>query len=1189
MRTSRMHLRRSLLAAACVALAWQPIAAQRGTPASSRRPARVASDAARASSGRDLTKDPTLYTVGYAHLDTEWRWEYPQVISEYLPKTMHQNFALFEKYPAYVFNFSGANRYRLMKEYWPADYAKMAEYIKAGRWFPAGSSMEEGDVNAPSAEAIMRQFLYGNEYFQKEFGVTSKEFMLPDCFGFPWSLPSLLAHAGILGFSTQKLVWGSSVPDQPTTPYGENGQGIPFNVGVWVGPDGKSVIAALNPGTYSGRVSADLSTATALDNRPTGRNAQGQSVQAQPMLARLMEDKQKLGITADYHYYGTGDTGGSPTDSSVMWIQKAVENTSGPIKVFSSKADQFFKDLTPAEIAKLPRYSGEMELQNHSAGSLTSQAYQKRWIRQSEILADAAEKASIAAAWLGGPKYPMTRLNDAWTLMMGGHFHDIAAGTATPKAYEFAWNDDVIAMNNMASVIKSGTAAVASAMNTQVSGTPVVVFNPLNVAREDLVEATVPDTSSSGVNRALVFGPDGKIVPAQLLKGGHGTTTIVFRARVPSVGYAVFNASVNQLAAGPTDLAMAGAELHVTANSLENARYKVQIDNNGDIASVFDKKLNKELLSAPMRLALIQDNPAQWPAWNMDFADEQRAPKGYVGGTPKITIAEQGPARVALRIERNADSSKFVQTVSLAAGDAGNRVEVANAIDWKMTETTLKATFPFSASDSVATYNWDVGTMKRGNEYDRKFEVPSHQWIDLTDRSGAFGVTILTDDKNGSDKLSDNTIRLTLIRTPGTRGGYQDQGSQDIGHHEFTYGIAGHAGDFRAGQTDWHAWRLNTPLMAFTTTKHSGALGKTFSLLRVSDPRVRVLAVKRAEASDEVIVRIVEIDGKPHQNVRLTFAAPVVAAREVNGQEQPLGRAVIATGSLVTTLTPFQLRSFAVRLGPSATKAAPVHSEAVKLNYDRAVASRDGEKSAGGFSSDGSTLPAEMLPAKIDYAGIQFTLAPTAGANAVTANGQTIALPAGKWTRVYVLAASSDGDQSATFKVGNESTAVNVENWGGYVGQWDYRTMTRVPGPQPTPQQIAQQEAARARADSIRKVRIDSVLKAGGDTSKVPAGRGGRGNQGPRMIDAMDHLNPGYIKPADIAWFASHHHDANGANQFYSYSYLFAYPIDVPAGATSITLPRNDKIRVMAMTVSDEASTVTVAHPLFDTLGRTGP
>jgi len=1173
-----MKLSSVLVAAFSTIVLSSPVMAQAPASASTKRPAPAKADAARAKR-RDLSTQPTLYTVGYAHLDTEWRWEYPQVISEYLPKTMHDNFALFEKYPDYVFNFSGANRYRLMKEYWPADYAKMAAYIKAGRWFPAGSSMEEGDVNAPSAEAILRQFLYGNQYFRKEFGVVSAEYMLPDCFGFPWSLPSLLAHAGIKGFSTQKLVWGSSVPDQPTTPFGESGQGIPFNVGMWLGPDGKGVVAALNPGTYSGRVGMDLSTATGLDNRPTGR-VEGQQPQARPFMDRLLEDKKNLGILADYHYYGTGDVGGAPTDASVMWIQKAVTNTDGPIKVLSSKADQFFLDLTPKEIAGLPRYSGEMELQNHSAGSLTSQAYQKRWIRQEEILADAAEKASVAAAWLGGRKYPTERLFDAWTLMMGGHFHDIAAGTATPKSYEFAWNDDVIAMNSLAGVVTSATAAVSAGMNTQVTGTPVVVYNPLNIAREDLVEASIPNPSGATLH---VFGPDGAAVPSQMTSGGK----VLFAARVPSVGYAVYDVRTS----GP-DVAPV---VKVADQTIENARYRVRVDGRGNIASVFDKKLNRELLAAPMGLVLMTDNPAQWPAWNMDFGDEVAAPLETSMSTPKITVTESGPIRAAITIEYTRDGSKFRQTVSLAAGDAGNRVEVANAVDWATTGVALKANFPLAAADSVATYNWDVGTLKRPNAYARKFEVPSHQWIDLADRSGAFGVTILTDDKNGSSKPTDNTIRLTLIRTPGPKAGnYQDQYSQDFGHHEFTYGLTGHGGDFRAAQTDWQAWRLNTPLTAFTAPKHAGALGREFSLLKVSDPRVRVLAVKKAEASDEVIVRVVEIDGKAHSGVKLSFAGAITAAREVNGQEQPVGSATVAAGSLVTALTPFQIRSFAVRLAPSVTRVAPAPYAPVTLAYDRATASNDGTHSVDGFAADGGALPAEMLPTKLSYAGVQFTLpaAKTGTPNAVVAKGQTIKLPAGHWTRVYLLAASAGGDQRASFQVGSNSTELNIEDWGGFVGQWDYRTMTRVaapPPPPPTAAQLAQQAAQQARADSIRKVRIDSTLKAGGDTSKIPAGRGGRGNQGPRMIDAMDHLNPGYIKPADIAWFVSHHHDAAGANAFYSYSYLFAYPIDVPAGATTLTLPVNDKIRIMAVTVANESGAVRPAQPLFDTLGRTGP
>ena len=171
-----------------------------------------------------------LYCVGYAHLDTQWRWDFVTTIDEYIRSTLDDNFALFEKYPEYVFNFTGSVRYEMMREYYPERYEKLKQYIKEGRWFVSGSSVDEGDVNVPSPESIIRQVLYGNLYFKREFGKVSSDYMLPDCFGFPASMPSIWAHCGLLGFSTQKLTWGSAV-------------GIPFPVGVWEGLDGSSVLA----------------------------------------------------------------------------------------------------------------------------------------------------------------------------------------------------------------------------------------------------------------------------------------------------------------------------------------------------------------------------------------------------------------------------------------------------------------------------------------------------------------------------------------------------------------------------------------------------------------------------------------------------------------------------------------------------------------------------------------------------------------------------------------------------------------------------------------------------------------------------------------------------------------------------------------------------------------------------------
>ena len=150
----------------------------------------------------------------------------------------------------------------------------------------------------------------------------------------------------------------------------------------------------------------------------------------------------------------------------------------GPVHVVESSADQMFKAIPPEIAAHMPRYEGDLELADHSAGSLTSQAYHKRWIIRDENLADAAEKASIAAQWLGARAYPQQRLNDAWMLALAGHFHDTGAGTSTPRAYQYAWNDDVIAANQFAVVLTDASAAVASGLDTRTQGVPVAGFEP---------------------------------------------------------------------------------------------------------------------------------------------------------------------------------------------------------------------------------------------------------------------------------------------------------------------------------------------------------------------------------------------------------------------------------------------------------------------------------------------------------------------------------------------------------------------------------------------------------------------------------------------------------------------------------------------------------------------------------------
>lgn len=1042
----------------------------------------------------DTANEPTLYVVGYAHLDTQWLWTYPETIREFLPDTLHDNFALFEQYPNYIFNFSGSRRYEMMREYYPEDYERMKEYIAEGRWFPCGSSVDEGDAIVPSGESMIRQVLYGNRFFENEFGVVSSEFMLPDCFGFPAALPSLLAHCGIKGFSTQKLTWGSA-------------NGVPFKVGVWKGPDGEGVVAAFDPGAYVGRVTQDLS-------------------RAEGWLHRINQTGEASGAYVDYHYFGTGDKGGAPGKDSVEWIERSLIGD-GPIHVVSSTAEQMFNDLTPEQIAGLPTYQGDLLLTEHSAGSITSKGYMKRWNRMNERLADAAERAAVVADWFGGAPYPHRKLYEAWDLVLGTQMHDMLPGTSIPPAYDYCWNDYVLSANMFAAVNEDAVGVVAASLDTRGDGTPLIVYNPLAFEREDLVEATIR-LASDGPQSLEVIGPDNETYPAQIVSRHDDEVRIVFPAKVPSVGFAVYHVKATE----KPDAVESG--LSVDENSLENGQLRVTLNQAGDIASIYDKVERREVLKAPIRLSMQTENPQHYPAWNMDWADRQKPPRSYVGGPANVRIVEDGPVRVTLEVEREAEGSRFIQRISLNAGTTADQLDVDCRIDWRTRESSLKAAFPFAVANPMATYDDHLGVIQRGNNDPKKYEVPQHFWFDLTDAQGDYGVAVLNDSKYGSDKPDDHTMRLTLLYTPGTNGSFDFQATQDFGHHEMRYAVLPHLGDWRDGKVPQAAAAFNQPLQAYTSAAHDGVLGKTFSLLQIDSEQIGVMAIKKAEDSDELILRLEEITGEPVENAAITFAKPVLGAREVNGQEKTIGDAVVRDGTLIADVGSFGLRSYAIQLGDPPVTLAPSEGTAVRLPYNLDAVSPDNAPTDGDFDGQGHTYAAEQFPTQLTSEGVEFTLGQDTDRknNAVICRGQKITLPDGEYDRVYLLAAAINGDQAGNLQIGDVSHEIVVQDWHEYIGQWDQRIWSE--------------------------------------------------SQDNQVVG----LVPGYIKPANVAWYASHRHQPGG-NTFYEFTYLFKYGFDLPTGTKTITLPDNENIRVFALTVANNAyDEVKPARPLFDTLGH---
>ena len=1039
----------------------------------------------------------------YSHLDTQWRWDYPHTVKEYILNTMRDNFKLLEKYDNYVFNFSGANRYKYMKEYYPDDYEKVKKHISDGRWFPCGSSVEENDVLVPSVESIIRQILYGNDYFKKEFGKDSKEYMLPDCFGFPASLPSILAHCGLDGFSTQKLTWGSA-------------KGIPFNLGFWVGPDNKSILAAFNPGDYITQVKEDLSN-------------------NEKWLKRIKELGEQSGIFMEYMYVGTGDWGGAPNEDSVKSVEDIIKS-SGSTKIVPSAADKFFIDVKSQDTSKLPVFRGELLLTNHSAGSLTSQAYIKRWNRKNELLASAAESAAVIGNCINGIRYPKAKLNEAWRLFQSAQFHDILPGTCIPKAYEYSWNDQLLALNQFADVLTCSVNSIASLLDTKVDGIPLVIYNPLSFERNEVIEASI--TFNDNVPNFLkVFDKNNKEVPSQIKEIKDNKVTYLFAAWVPSLGLSVYNVKISE------EPCKMRTDLHIEDNKIENETLVVQINKNGDISRIFDKINNREVLSNPVRLAFLHERPKEYPAWNMDWADREKEPVGFVKGEAKIRIKEIGPVRVALQVERESGGSLFIQNLSLTY--ISNYLTVENEIDWFTKESSLKALFPLTVSNPNAVYNMGLGKARRGNNDPQKFEVPSHQWFDLTDINGDYGVTIFEDSKYGSDKPTDNILRLTLLYTPGVRSDFKDQATQDLGKHEFKFAIYPHSGNWQKAKSEKNANAFNQPLIPFVTTPHHGILGKSFSFISFNNDDITISALKLAENSDDIILRVIETKGQSHEKIELKTFLPIINVIEVTGQENCLKECALENNCFRFDIESHGIKTFAIKFTKNSGVFNLPLSIPIELPYNIKAFSKDKEKIENSFDDNERTYPFELMPQLITDNEIDFKLG-TAFNNsfdALSCNGQELTLADGNCEYLYLLAASNGADTECSLIIDDKENKLSISSWTGFIGQWDKRLWNGI---------IHEEEPDYYWGD------IDYI-----------------------------GLEPGYIKRDNVACFSTHIHDKNGNNIPYSYGYLFKYKIPLPNNITKIRLPKNKNIIIFAATLSkNETINCEPACFLYDRFDR---
>jgi alpha-mannosidase len=345
---------------------------------------------------RNATRVHELAAIGHAHIDTIWLWPVEETYRKAV-RTFSSQTAYMERYPEFRFACSQAQQYDWIKRRNPDLWERIKRHAAEGRWIPVGGTWVEPDCNLPSGESLVRQFLYGQRFFEQEFGRRCREFWNPDVFGYNGQLPQLMCGAGMDRFLTQKLSWNRFNPP-------------PHHTFTWQGIDGSQVLAHFPPAdTYNATAEVEELRRSVRDYKDHDRSHRSLLV------------------------FGFGDGGGGPTPGMLETLRRA-RDLQGLPRTTITTPEEFF-DLLAAESTDLPVIVGELYFELHR-GTYTTQGAVKRGNRLGERALHDADLLAALASRLHGAAHPTGQLADLWRLLLLHQFHDVLPGSSIRQVYE---------------------------------------------------------------------------------------------------------------------------------------------------------------------------------------------------------------------------------------------------------------------------------------------------------------------------------------------------------------------------------------------------------------------------------------------------------------------------------------------------------------------------------------------------------------------------------------------------------------------------------------------------------------------------------------------------------------------------------------------------------------------------------
>lgn len=768
--------------------------------------------------------DISVYSIGHTHIDIAWKWRVRQT-REKVIRSFSTVLYLMDKYPDYKFMSSQPQLYQFVKEDAPEIYEKIKERVKEGRWETEGAMWLEADCNLTSGESLIRQIIYGKKFFKEEFDKQDNVILwLPDVFGYSAALPQILKKTGVKYFMTTKIGWNE---------YNK----IPNDTFMWQGIDGSEILTYFIT-TRNYVTDPELKRVPDISTTYNG-------MQNPSQIMGTWQRYQNKDLTNDVlTCYGYGDGGGGTTPRMLEQSARMKRGIPGCPLVKETFAREFFEKLEDNLNGKqIPKWCGDLYLEFHR-GTYTSMGRNKKNNRKMEFELQKAEFfQTLAHIKDTSFDYDKNQIDKAWKLLLLNQFHDILPGSSIKEVYgdsDIDYREISKITNQLYREALNRLEFVENQGNLQEGQKGLYVWNTLSFKRSEMI--LLPQ----GIKEVVHNG-----TKLQTQYSEHGYLCNV--ENIPANGYTILyceedNQNLNSMQKNDCNKS--------EVKTFETNYYKVTFNDVGEMISLYDKFAGREVFregTTSNNLVVYEDRPYEYDAWNIDnFYSEKSYPVNDIISWE----VEQGELRTRVICKKKFLDSNITQEIMFY--EDSKRIDFNTNVDWKQKQLLLKAEFHIDVLATQATCEIQYGNIVRNTHKNTsweqaQFEICAHKWVDVSE--SGYGVALLNDCKYGYS-FNESDISITLIKS-----GIFPNPDADQEMHQFTYSLFPHEGDFREGKVIQNAYQLNV-LCLLSNVQNVEKSKEDFTLFGELKEHVIIESIKRAEESDDIIIRLYEAYGK---------------------------------------------------------------------------------------------------------------------------------------------------------------------------------------------------------------------------------------------------------------------------------------------------------------------------------------